>query len=118
MQQLGDLGGRPPFERGARALKLTEEGRALHERTAALLSELDETAAVGLNLPLAGGMIGADKRPTYSPDTISDVTRDVHAQAIRELHELALQRRLVVLVAGERHALGRRHRRRRPGRPE
>lgn len=33
------------FERGARALKLTEEGRALYERTAALLTELDETAA-------------------------------------------------------------------------
>ncbi|MHC2330823.1 LysR family transcriptional regulator [Bradyrhizobium sp. USDA 4454] len=33
------------FERGTRALKLTEEGRALHERTGALLAELDETAA-------------------------------------------------------------------------
>ena len=33
------------FERGARMLKLTEEGRALFERTAALLTELDETAA-------------------------------------------------------------------------
>ena len=33
------------FERGARALKLTEEGRALYERTALLLTELDETAA-------------------------------------------------------------------------
>jgi DNA-binding transcriptional LysR family regulator len=33
------------FERGARDLKLTEEGRALHERTAVLLTELDETAA-------------------------------------------------------------------------
>jgi DNA-binding transcriptional LysR family regulator len=33
------------FERGARTLKLTEEGRALYERTAALLTELDETAA-------------------------------------------------------------------------
>ena len=33
------------FERGARTLKLTEEGRALHERTGALLAELDETAA-------------------------------------------------------------------------
>jgi DNA-binding transcriptional LysR family regulator len=32
------------FERGARDLKLTEEGRALFERTAALLTELDETA--------------------------------------------------------------------------
>nr|WP_246505557.1 LysR family transcriptional regulator [Coralloluteibacterium stylophorae] len=33
------------FERGARLLKLTEEGRALHERTVSLLTELDETAA-------------------------------------------------------------------------
>ena len=33
------------FERGARNLKLTEEGRALFERTGALLTELDETAA-------------------------------------------------------------------------
>ena len=33
------------FERGVRNLKLTEEGRALYERTAALLIELDETAA-------------------------------------------------------------------------
>lgn len=33
------------FERGSRTLKLTEEGRALHARTAALLTELDETAA-------------------------------------------------------------------------
>lgn len=33
------------FERGSRMLKLTEEGRALFERTGALLSELDETAA-------------------------------------------------------------------------
>jgi len=33
------------FERGARALKLTEEGRALYERTGALLAEIDETAA-------------------------------------------------------------------------
>lgn len=28
------------FERGGRALRLTEEGRALHERTTALLTEL------------------------------------------------------------------------------
>lgn len=32
------------FERGAHRLALTEEGRALHERTAALLTELDQTA--------------------------------------------------------------------------
>lgn len=33
------------FERGGRVLKLTQEGQALFERTGALLSELDETAA-------------------------------------------------------------------------
>jgi DNA-binding transcriptional LysR family regulator len=33
------------FERGAHLLKLTEEGRALFERTAVLLAELDETTA-------------------------------------------------------------------------
>lgn len=32
------------FERGGRALKLTEEGRALSERTGLLLAELEETA--------------------------------------------------------------------------
>ena len=32
------------FERSTRNLKLTDEGRALYERTAALLTELDETA--------------------------------------------------------------------------
>lgn len=33
------------FERGARMLKLTEEGRALYQRTGTLLTELNETAA-------------------------------------------------------------------------
>jgi DNA-binding transcriptional LysR family regulator len=33
------------FERGARLLMLTQEGRALYERTGALLAEIDETAA-------------------------------------------------------------------------
>jgi len=33
------------FERGARLLKLTQEGHALHERTAVLLNDIDETAA-------------------------------------------------------------------------
>jgi DNA-binding transcriptional LysR family regulator len=32
------------FERGAHTLQLTEEGKALHERTTALLGEIDETA--------------------------------------------------------------------------
>lgn len=33
------------LERGARTLKLTEEGRALYERTGVLLTEIDETVA-------------------------------------------------------------------------
>ncbi|NYE62891.1 DNA-binding transcriptional LysR family regulator [Duganella sp. 1224] len=33
------------LERGARTLQLTEEGRALHERTATLLNDIDEAAA-------------------------------------------------------------------------
>jgi DNA-binding transcriptional LysR family regulator len=33
------------FERGARTLKLTQEGKALFERTGTLLAELDETAS-------------------------------------------------------------------------
>jgi DNA-binding transcriptional LysR family regulator len=42
------------FERGARTLKLTQEGRALFERTGSLLAEIDETAAAiasGWNKP-------------------------------------------------------------------
>jgi DNA-binding transcriptional LysR family regulator len=42
------------FERGSHALKLTEEGRALFEKTSALLTELDETTAAiasGANEP-------------------------------------------------------------------
>ncbi|SKA24368.1 LysR family transcriptional regulator [Consotaella salsifontis] len=34
------------FERGGREIKLTQEGKALYERTAALLTEIDETAAM------------------------------------------------------------------------
>jgi DNA-binding transcriptional LysR family regulator len=50
------------FERGARAIRLTEEGRALFERTAALLNELDETAsaiASGGDRPRGGLRISA-----------------------------------------------------------
>jgi beta-glucuronidase len=46
---------------------------------------IDETAAVGLNMGLGGGIFGAQGYTTFSPDTINDVTREVHAQAIREL---------------------------------
>jgi beta-glucuronidase len=46
---------------------------------------IDETAAVGMNMGLGGGIFGAQGYTTFSPETINDRTREVHAQAIREL---------------------------------
>jgi beta-glucuronidase len=46
---------------------------------------IDETAAVGLNMGLGGGIFGAQGYRTFSDDTINDATQAVHAQAIREL---------------------------------
>ncbi len=46
---------------------------------------IDETAAVGLNMGLGGGIFGGQGYTTFSPETINDRTREVHAQAIREL---------------------------------
>ncbi len=46
---------------------------------------IDETAAVGLNMGLGGGIFGGQGYQTYSPETANDVTQEVHAQAIREL---------------------------------
>jgi beta-glucuronidase len=46
---------------------------------------VDEVAAVGLNMGLGGGIFGGQGYTTFSPETINDGTREVHAQAIREL---------------------------------
>ncbi len=46
---------------------------------------IDETAAVGLNMGLAGGIFGGQGYTTFSPETINDTSQEVHAQAIREL---------------------------------
>ena len=46
---------------------------------------IDETAAVGLNMGLGGGIFGGQGYTTFSPETANDATREVHAQAIREL---------------------------------
>ncbi|WP_280396533.1 beta-glucuronidase [Nocardia carnea] len=46
---------------------------------------IDETAAVGLNLFIEGGIGRGGKRPTFSPETMNDETKDAHAQALREL---------------------------------
>ncbi|RRO16960.1 beta-glucuronidase [Saccharopolyspora rhizosphaerae] len=46
---------------------------------------IDETAAVGMNLGLAGGIVNAETKPTFSANTIGEVTQHAHLQAIREL---------------------------------
>ena len=46
---------------------------------------IDETAAVGLNMGLGGGIFGGQGYQTFSAETANDATREVHAQAIREL---------------------------------
>ena len=46
---------------------------------------IDETAAVGLNMGIGGGVFGDQGYTTYTKETINSVTQRVHAQAIREL---------------------------------
>ena len=46
---------------------------------------IDETAAVGLNMGLGGGIFGGQGYKTFSPETANDVTQEVHAQAIRDI---------------------------------
>jgi beta-glucuronidase len=46
---------------------------------------IDETPAVGINSGLAAGVFGAEPHPTFSADTINEVTQEAHRRAIREL---------------------------------
>jgi beta-glucuronidase len=46
---------------------------------------IDETAAVGLHFHLNQTTVSRQRYDTFGPDTINDATREVHAQAIREL---------------------------------
>ncbi|MFH8250150.1 beta-glucuronidase [Microbacterium sp. B2969] len=46
---------------------------------------IDETAAVGLNYSIIGGLLGGPIVPTFGPDQVNDKTQQAHAQAIREL---------------------------------
>jgi beta-glucuronidase len=46
---------------------------------------IDETAAVGQNLGLMAGILRREFPPTFSAETIDETSREVHAQAIREL---------------------------------
>ena len=47
---------------------------------------IDETAAVGMNAAVAA-VLGTKIDKVYSPETVSDKTREAHAQAIHELYE-------------------------------
>jgi DNA-binding transcriptional LysR family regulator len=96
------------FERGARTLQLTEEGRALHERTGALLTELDETAAaiasgggrprgrLRISAPLlfsqtAMGKLAAEFALKY-PDIRLDVTTEDRAvDMVEEGYDLVIR---------------------------
>jgi len=46
---------------------------------------IDETAAVGLNLFVTGGLLGGPPKPTFSEETYGSATRTAHAEHIREL---------------------------------
>ncbi|UZN04289.1 beta-glucuronidase [Cellulomonas sp. S1-8] len=46
---------------------------------------IDEVAAVGQNMGLAGGIFGGQNYTTFSPETVNDDSQAAHAQAIREL---------------------------------
>lgn len=46
---------------------------------------VDETAAVGLNLGIQGGLSGVPPTPTFAEENFGGETRNVHAQHLREL---------------------------------
>jgi beta-glucuronidase len=46
---------------------------------------IDETAAVGLNLSVSGGIFGDVARTTFTEETVGTAARDRHRQAIEEL---------------------------------
>jgi len=96
------------FERGARDLKLTEEGRALHERTAALLAEIGETAAaiasggerprgtLRISAPLlfsqtAMGKLAADFALGYPEVRLEVTTEDRAVDMVEEGYDLAIR---------------------------
>lgn len=96
------------FERGARALKLTEEGHALFERTAFLLTELDEAAtaiASGGNSPrgrlrvsapllfsqVAMGKLAADFALKYPEVRLEVTTEDRPVDMVEEAYDLVIR---------------------------
>ncbi|HEX7858172.1 MAG TPA: LysR substrate-binding domain-containing protein [Sphingobium sp.] len=96
------------FERGGRALKLTEEGRALYERTGALLTELDETAAaiasggsrprgrLRISAPLlfsqiAMGKLAAEFAVKYPEVRLEITTEDRAVDMVEEAFDLVIR---------------------------
>lgn len=96
------------FERGGRTLKLTEEGRALYERTGALLTELDETAAaiasggdrprgrLRISAPLlfsqiAMGKLAAEFAVRYPEVRLEITTEDRAVDMVEEAFDLVIR---------------------------
>ena len=96
------------FERGARDVKLTEEGRALYERAGALLTELEETAAaiasggtqvrgrMRISAPLlfsqtAMGRIAGEFSLRYPEVRLEVTTEDRAVDMIEEGYDLAIR---------------------------
>lgn len=96
------------FERGTRTLKLTQEGRALHERTGALLAELEESAAavasggdkprgrLRVSAPLlfsqiAMGKLGAAFALRYPQVRLEVTTEDRAIDMIEEGYDLVIR---------------------------
>src|SRR5687767_14727237 len=96
------------FERGARELKLTQEGRALYERTGVLLNELDQTAAaiasgggkprgrLRLSAPLlfsqtAMGRLAAEFALKYPEVRLEVTTEDRAVDMVEEGYDLVIR---------------------------
>lgn len=96
------------FERGGRLLKLTEEGRALFERTGQLLTELDETAAaiasgggrprgrLRISSPLlfsqtAMGKLAAEFGMKYPDVRLEVTTEDREVDMVEEAYDLVIR---------------------------
>lgn len=108
------------FERGTRTLKLTEEGRALFDRTAALLTELDESVAaiasggerprgtLRISAPLffaqaAMGKLAAGFALKYPEVRLEVTTEDRIVDMIEEGYDLIIR----VNPAPDEHLIGR-----------
>jgi DNA-binding transcriptional LysR family regulator len=96
------------FERGGRSLKLTEEGRALFERTGSLLTELDEVAAavasggerprgrLRISAPLlfsqtAMGKLGAEFALKFPEVRLEVTTDDREVDLVEEGYDLVIR---------------------------